>query len=85
MTYKITIRKTALKFIQKQERKNQGRLLKAINSLPHSGDIKKMSGYSSLYRLRVGDFRVLFEMSRMSDIITLIDITDADNRGQVYK
>lgn len=85
MTYKITIRKTALKFIQKQERKNQVRILKAINLLPHSGDIKKMSGYSSLYRLRVGDFRVLFEMSRMSDTITLIDITDADNRGQVYK
>ena len=85
MTYKITIRKTALKFIQKQERKNQVRLLKAINSLPYSGDVKKMSGYSSLYRLRVGDFRVLFEMSGMSDTITLIDITDADNRGQIYK
>lgn len=85
MTYKITIRKTALKFIQKQERKTQLRLFKSINSLPHSGDIRKMSGYSSLYRLRVGDFRVLFEMSQMSDTITLIDITDVDNRGQVYK
>ncbi len=85
MTYKITIRKNAVKFIQKQERKTQIRLLRAINSLPYNGDIKKMSGYASLYRLRVGDFRILFEVSPLSDTITLIDVIDADNRGQIYK
>ena len=85
MTYKIEIRKNALKFIQKQERKIQLRLLKGINGLPHVGDIKKMSGYKSLYRLRVGDFRVLYEMDTQSKKLTLIDIIDIDNRGQVYK
>lgn len=85
MTYKIEIRKNALKFIQKQERKNQLRLLKGIYGLPHVGDIKKMSGYKSLYRLRIGDFRVLYEMDPQSKELTLIDITDIDSRGQVYK
>ncbi len=85
MTYKITIRKNAVKFIQKQERKTQIRLLRAINALPYNGDIKKMSGYASLYRLRVGDFRILFEVTPLSDTITLIDVIDADNRGQIYK
>lgn len=85
MTYDISIRKTALKFIQKQERKNQIRLLTAVKALPNKGDIKKLSGYKSLYRLRVGDFRVLFEISPLTDKITLIDVIDADNRGQIYK
>lgn len=44
-----------------------------------------MSGEEKLYRLRVGDFRVLFEMSAKSEKITLIDVTHADNRGQIYK
>ena len=85
MTYKINIRRNVLKFIQKQDRKTQQRLLNGINGLPHTGDIKKMSGYKALYRLRIGVFRVLYEMNPQSKELTLIDITDIDNRGQVYK
>lgn len=85
MTYKIEIRKSAVKFLLKQERKTQQRLLTAINGLPHTGDIKKMAGYTSLYRLRVGSFRVLYEVNPQSNILTLIDVTDIDNRGQIYK
>lgn len=44
-----------------------------------------MSGEERLYRLRVGDYRILFEMYPKTNTITLIDITDADNRGQIYK
>ena len=85
MTYKIEIRKNALKFIQKQDRKTQKRLLKGINGLPNNGDIRKMSGYSSLYRLRIGDFRVLYELDPKSNELTLIDVSDIDSRGQIYK
>ena len=44
-----------------------------------------MIGEDNLYRLRVGDFRILFEMSAKSNTVTLIDVTNADNRGQIYK
>lgn len=74
-----------MKFIQKQERRQQERLLKAIYALPLIGDIKKMIGENNLYRLRVGDYRLLFEMLEKSNEITLIDVTNADNRGQIYK
>lgn len=84
MTYEYSIRKKAIKFIQKQERKQQERLLKAIYALP-LGDVKKIVGEDNLYRLRVGDFRLLFEMSVKSNEITLIDVTNADNREQIYK
>ncbi|MBQ3139764.1 MAG: type II toxin-antitoxin system RelE/ParE family toxin [Ruminococcus sp.] len=85
MIYEYNIRKKARKFIQKQERRQQERLLKAIYALPLIGDIKKMIGENNLYRLRVGDYRLLFEMLEKSNEITLIDVTNADNRGQIYK
>lgn len=85
MTYEFNIRKKAQKFILKQDKTQQERLFKAIYSLPLLGDIKKMAGMDKLYRLRVGEYRVLFEMSPKTNTITLIDVTDADNRGQVYK
>ena len=85
MTYEYNIRKKAMKFIRKQDKIQQERLLKAVYALPALGDIKKMTGEDNLYRLRVGDFRILFEMSPKSNTLTLIDVTNADNRGQIYK
>lgn len=85
MIYEYNIRKKAIKFIKKQNKDQQERILKAIYALPVIGDIKKLSGEYRLYRLRVGDYRILFEMYPKTNTITLIDITDADNRGQIYK
>lgn len=84
MNYEYEIRKKAMKFIQKQEHSQQVRILHAIYLLPQ-GSVKKMQGFTDLYRLRVGDYRILFEMNQKTDTITLITITDADNRGQIYK
>ncbi len=52
MTYKIKIRPKALKFIEKQDKIQRIRIYKAIYNLPN-GDIKKLSGNNSQYRLRV--------------------------------
>lgn len=85
MNYEINIKKKAMKFIQKQEMKQQRRIITAIYKLPSEGDVKKMKGEDNLYRLRVGDYRVLFEMLPQDKTLILIDVTHADNRGQVYK
>lgn len=85
MIYEYNIRKKAIKLIKKQNKDQQERILKAIYALPVIGDIKKMSAEERLYRLRVGDYRILFEMYPKTNTITLIDITDADKRGQIYK
>lgn len=81
---KIEFEKSAVKFIAKQPPEQQKRLFKAINDLPDAGDIKKMQGYKSLYRLRVGDYRVLYRTKTDSEIVIVI-VEDIDNRGQVYK
>lgn len=80
-SYNINLTKKAEKFIKKQDKDTQKRLIKAIIELPE-GDIKKLKGMDEVYRLRVGDFRVLFERNDNELIIVVIDI---GNRGQIYK
>lgn len=81
MKYRIVIEKVAEKFIRKQDRKTQERLLKAISQLPVGNDIKKLKGYD-LFRLRVGDFRVIYAID---DGIKVITVENIDNRGDIYK
>ena len=77
--FKISYSKKALKFLKKQDKPTQGRIVDAISKLPLSGDIKKLKGTNG-YRLRVGDYRILFDVNGI-----IIDIIDIGNRGQVYK
>ena len=80
-SYKIIFEKEAQKFLDKQNKNNRIRLYKAIYKLPEGTDIKKLKGHN-LYRLRVGDFRVLYSID---DVIRLIDIENIDSRGDIYK
>lgn len=79
--YKIEFEKAAQKFLNKQDKAQRLRLYKAIYKLPNGTDIKKMKGYN-LYRLRVGDYRILYSIDEVVKIITIENI---DNRGDVYK
>lgn len=81
MMYKIVFQKAALKFLKKQDKKTQERLLRAINQLPIGTDIKKLQGLK-MYRMRIGDMRVLY---MMDDIVRIISIENIDHRGDVYK
>lgn len=85
MIYEYEIRKKAMKFIRSRNRKEQQRILSAIYKLPLSGDIVKLKGKENVYRLRVGNCRILFELHEKTIEITVVEITNADNRGQIYK
>lgn len=64
MTCHVIIEKRAEKFIRRQTKENQDRLITAIYKMPFVGDIKPMEGKSGYYRLRVGDFRVIYTGAR---------------------
>lgn len=81
MIYKIKIRPKALKFIEKQDKNQRLRIYKAIYNLPN-GDVKRMAGCKDEYRLRVGNYRIIYEQIQNEFIIL---ITRAENRGQIYK
>ena len=74
----IRYSKQASKFLEKQEYSVRMRIKDAIMKLP-AGDVKKLTG-QPYYRLRVGDFRVLFTRDGY-----IINVSKIDNRGQVYK
>lgn len=65
--------------LKKQDKPTQKRIVTPISKLPLEGDIKKLQGVEG-YRLRVGNFRVLFDVNGV-----IIDIIDIGNRGQIYK
>ena len=81
MEYTIKLTKKAKKFIKSQQPKQQERLLKSIAKLPTEGDIKSLSGNQNAYRLRVGDYRVIYEVEHNVLLVTVLDV---GNRGQIY-
>lgn len=82
MSYKIVIDKPALKFLNKQNNNQKDRILKAIQNLPDIGDVKPMSGHTNLFRLRVGEFRILYTIE--NDVL-IVRILNVGNRGDIYK
>lgn len=69
--------KKAMKFLLKQDVITRKRIVEGIEKLP-LGDVKKLKGLDG-YRLRIGDYRILFDKD--GNIVSIIDV---DNRGQIY-
>lgn len=81
MQYQIFIEKKAQKFIKRLSKQNKERLLKAIYELP-KGDIKPIQGHDEYFRLRVGDYRIIYTLDNGKLVICVVD---AGNRGDIYK
>ncbi len=82
MNFKIIWDTKAKEDFKKLERNLSSRIYKKINSLRenfNSVDIKRLQN-SDLFRLRVGDYRVLFEIEKDTIIILKIG-----NRKNIYK
>ena len=83
--YKLIYHKSAVKFIAKLEKTSQVRIvtgLKGLLSIPPEGDIKSLKGHTGLYRLRIGIFRVIFNIDHQEQAIYIKAI---GNRGDIYK
>lgn len=77
---KIQYSRQAVKFLSKQDITTKKRIVAAINKLPAGyGDIIKLQGKNG-YRLRIGDFRIIFDKNG-----NILYIEKIENRGQVYK
>lgn len=70
--------KQAEKFLKKQDVNTRTRIRNAIHNLP-AGDVKKLQGRNG-YRLRVGNYRIIFDRDG-----NILYIERIDNRGQIYK
>lgn len=84
MTYSVEINRTARKALDKTPAPYKSRIEDVIEDLgdnprPH-GCVKLET--SDLYRIRVGDYRVVYSVD---DRIRIVSITAIGNRRQIYK
>ena len=74
----IQYSKQAVKFLNKQEKFTKLRIIREIEQLPQ-GDVKKLQGREE-YRLRIGNYRIIFIKNG-----EILYVEKIDNRGQVYR
>ena len=84
MGHAVKINKSARKEIDGLEKQEKDRVLDAIEALsdhPRPKDCKKLKG-SDLYRIRVGDYRIVYEIHDNALIILVVKI---GHRREVYR
>ena len=71
MKYDIQFKPKAFKDIEGLPSSIQGRVLARIEEMSDNlkGDIKRLTNFTPEYRLRIGDYRVLFEVEKEAIII----------------
>lgn len=75
----IKYTKDAVKQINAMDKPAKERIKTAIDALP-KGDIKKLKGYTTKYRLRVGTYRIIYDIQDNTIIIGAVL-----PRGDAYK
>ena len=84
MTYSLRIRRSAAKALAKVTKPDRLRLIEAIDRLrnePHAGGVLK-GEFSGLRRLRVGDYRVVYEVIDEELVVRVIRV---GHRSAVYR
>lgn len=84
MTYSLRIKASAAKSLKKISRTDRLRIIDAIDRLgdePTAGGVLK-GEFSGLRRLRVGDYRVIYEVSAGELVILIVRI---GHRKDVYR
>lgn len=76
MNYRIVIPKSVQKQLDGLPEEVRARTITKILSLaedPRSPGTKKLKGYSNEYRVRVGDYRVRYEINDKQAIVTILN------------
>ena len=80
---KVVLEKQAAKYLESLDTVMKRRITEALKNLadePSTGDIKRLQGKEAAYRLRIGNYRILFK-----DKVTCLAVYKIGPRGQIYK
>ncbi len=84
-TYEVRLLVTARRQLLRVPRRIQPRVAEAIGGLsaePRPAGCKKLAGHADYYRIRVGDYRVLYEVRDREILVLVIKI---GHRRDVYR
>jgi mRNA interferase RelE/StbE len=83
--YKIQLKRSvvkALKSLPRREIKKIGKKIDSLGQNPVPKDSKKIKGEKDLYRVRVGDYRILYFFQNLALTILVIRV---GHRKDIYK
>ncbi len=85
MNYEIELSRIAFKNMSKIPKKELIRIKSKIELLandPYPEDFKKIQGEENLYRIRSGNYRILYRILEGKLFILIVDV---DHRKDIYK
>ncbi len=84
-SYKIEWKQSAKKELKKLDKQIIPRILQAVENLaesPYSSGSKKLIGSDSIYRIRVGDYRIVYNIKSS---VLIIQIIKVGHRREIYR
>ncbi|MBM2817069.1 MAG: plasmid stabilization system [Ignavibacteria bacterium] len=76
--YEISISETAIKSLKSIQKEDKKKIFKKIENLKENplemNNVKKLVDFDISFRLRMGDYRILFERDDENYIIEIIDV-----------
>jgi mRNA interferase RelE/StbE len=82
--YRIEVLKTAQKSLSKLPKDIQARIVQKIDDLainPYSTDTKKLKNSNGRFRVRVGDYRIIYKVQDNELVILIVKVA---HRREVY-
>ncbi len=85
MAYKLEWKKSARKEFKKLPKEDRRKIIESIENLviaPFEGDFRKLVNYKNAYRIRVGDYRVIYKVFKQ---LLVIEIIRVGHRKDIYR
>ena len=85
MSYRIEIKRSAAKALKKIPKANRKSIVDKIDSLaesPPNPDTTKMKGNNPFHKVRVGDYRIVYEIQEDVFVILVVKI---GHRKDIYR
>jgi len=77
MSYVLRYEKRVLKDLDRLSKKDLVRIDKTIQSLalqPHPVGVKKLVGEENLYRVRQGDYRIVYAVDHKAGVVSILGV-----------
>lgn len=85
MAYRVELKPSALELLAKAplaQRKRIGKKIDQLAENPRPRGVEKLAGQENLYRVRAGDYRIIYQIH---DNLLLIVVVRIGKRGDVYR
>jgi mRNA interferase RelE/StbE len=82
--YEISFARSARKDLEALEAKSVNRIFPKVEALakqPRPSGCRKLVGEENLWRIRIGDYRVIYEIN---DVKRLVDVVAVKHRSKAY-